>query len=101
MNSVTRTSYQAALTALNGAAALVANRPSAAASKRRWRNWKPHTAPKLTAKLQNDLIRHWQALIEANGLSGWNDLKRSHIEAWIQKRLETGLTADGFIRIIP
>jgi len=61
--------------------------------KRRWRNWKPHTAPKLAAQLRNNLIRHWQTLIETNGLSSWDDLKRSHIEAWMQKRLESGLTA--------
>ncbi len=61
--------------------------------KRRWRNWKPHTAPKLAAQLRNNLIRHWQSLVEENGLSGWDDLKRSHIEEWMQKRLEAGLTA--------
>lgn len=61
--------------------------------KRRWRNWKPHTAPKLAAQLRNNLIRHWQSLIEVNGLVGWDDLKRSHIEAWMQKRLESGLAA--------
>ncbi len=61
--------------------------------KRRWRNWKPHTAPKLVAQLRNNLIRHWRTLIETNGLSSWDDLKRSHIEEWMQKRLESGLTA--------
>lgn len=61
--------------------------------KRRWRNWKAHTAPKLAAQLRNNLIRHWQWLIEAYGLSSWDDLKRSHIEAWMQNRLESGLTA--------
>jgi site-specific recombinase XerD len=59
--------------------------------KRRWRNWKAHTAPKLAAQLQNNLIRHWQWLISVNGLSGWDDLKRSHIEEWMQTRLESGL----------
>ena len=83
---------QAALTALNGLP-LWLHPTLHSYFKRRGRNWKPHTAAKLTAKLQNELIRHWQALIEANGLSGWHDLKRSHIEAWMQKRLETGLTA--------
>ncbi len=61
--------------------------------KRRWRNWKPHTAPKLAAQLRNNLIRHWRVLIETNRLSSWDDLKRSHIEEWMQKRLESGLTA--------
>ncbi|MCP4422842.1 MAG: tyrosine-type recombinase/integrase [Chloroflexi bacterium] len=31
--------------------------------------------------------------IEAYELSGWDDLKRSHIEGWMQTRLESGLTA--------
>ena len=61
--------------------------------KRRWRNWKPHTAPQLAAQLQNSLIRHWRALIAENALTGWADLKRSHLEEWMQKRLESGLAA--------
>ena len=61
--------------------------------KRRWRNWKPHTAPTLAAQLQNSLIRHWQSLIEESGASSWTELKRVHIEAWMQKQLEDGLSA--------
>ena len=84
---------QAALTALDNNLPLWLQPTIHSYFKRRWRNWKPHTAPKLAAQLRNDLIRHWQALIEANKLSGWDDLKRSHIEAWLQKRLEAGLKA--------
>lgn len=82
---------QAALTALNNNLPLWLQPTIHSYFKRRWRNWKPHTAPKLAVQLRNDLIRHWQVLIEANKLSGWDDLKRSHIEAWLQKRLEAGL----------
>ena len=61
--------------------------------RRRWRNWKPHTAPKLTAQLENNLLRHWQTLLTTYELTGWASLQRSHLEDWLNSRLEAGLTA--------
>ncbi len=61
--------------------------------KRRWRNWQAHTAPKLVTHLRNNLLRHWQWLITEFSLTAWSDLKRSHLEAWMQARFEAGLKA--------
>jgi site-specific recombinase XerD len=57
----------------------------------RWRHWQAHLAPTHAHRLARQLTRIWQALLGQANLSGWSDLRRSHLETWLQTRAEAGI----------
>ena len=59
----------------------------------RWRNWQPHLARQHGRRLAHQLRRAWEWLLSNRELSGWSDLQRSDLEAWLSARQEEGITA--------
>lgn len=57
----------------------------------RWRRWSAHMAATHAHRLARQLRRMWDTLLTQNRLTGWGDLRRSSLEAWLQTRAETGL----------
>lgn len=60
---------------------------------RRWRNWQPHLARQHGRHLAHRLRRIWQWLFDHYSLSGWSDLHRSQLEAWLDACQEAGNAA--------
>ena len=60
---------------------------------RRWRNWQPHLARQHGRRLAHQLRRAWKWLLSNQELSGWSDLQRSDLEAWLSARQEEGIAA--------
>lgn len=58
----------------------------------RWRSWKPHLAYRQTTRLTCQCTRTWAKLLELRELSGWADLQRSDVEAWLDTRRQAGLS---------
>jgi site-specific recombinase XerD len=61
--------------------------------QRRWNNWRPHVAAQLALILSSQLVRSWRWLVQECQLSDWQDLQRSHLEAWLAARQEGGIKA--------
>jgi len=59
----------------------------------RWRNWQPHLARQHARRLAYHLRRAWEWLLSNQALSGWSDLQRSDLEAWLSARQEEGISA--------
>jgi len=57
----------------------------------RWRNWQPHLAGAHAPRLARQLRGIWAWLVPHQTLTGWADLHRSHLEAWLESRQEAGL----------
>lgn len=57
----------------------------------RWRNWQPHMARSNGQSLVSQLGRAWEWLLSNRELSGWSDLQRSDLEAWLRVRQEAGI----------
>lgn len=62
--------------------------------QRRWKNWRAHVAVRLALVVSNQLVRLWQWLVEECQLSAWQDLQRSHLQAWLDARQEAGIKAN-------
>jgi len=59
----------------------------------RWRNWQPRLARRHGISLAATCRRHWNWLLEHYPLTGWADLRRSHLEAWQNYLKENGMLA--------
>ena len=59
----------------------------------RWRNWKPHLAPRRVTRLTCQQIRIWTWLLGHKPIDGWATIQRSDIEAWLDSRRQDGLSA--------
>jgi len=57
----------------------------------RWRDWRPHTAFSLGQNLAQRLRRIWMGLIQEQGVSNWESLKRSDLESWLTSRQRAGI----------
>ncbi len=57
----------------------------------RWRNWQPHMARPNGQSLVSQLGRAWEWLLRNREPSGWSDLQRSDLEAWLSARQEAGI----------
>jgi hypothetical protein len=57
---------------------------------RRWRDWQPHLARQNGRCLVSQLGRAWEWLLSNRELSGWSDLQRSDLEAWLSARQQAG-----------
>ena len=57
----------------------------------RWRHWQPHLAPTHAHRLARQLRRIWDGLLAQRPLTGWEDLRRTDLESWLQQRAATGL----------
>lgn len=55
------------------------------------RRWKPHLVRKHTASRLGDLRRFWCWLLEQEGINSLAELKRSHVERFIDARLQAGV----------
>ena len=58
----------------------------------RWRSWKPQLALRHATRLTCQLTNAWSKLFEIRKISGWADLQRSDIEAWLDTRRQAGLS---------
>ncbi len=61
--------------------------------RRRWRDWQPHRAPENAQKLAGQLLQTWRWLVTECSVHSWSDLRRSHVEAWLNARTQAGLAA--------
>lgn len=61
--------------------------------RRHWSDWKPHMAAQHAHRTSIQLAACWHWLVDTFSLSGWDTLKRPHIEAWIASQLSRGLAA--------
>lgn len=59
----------------------------------RWHQWKPHMAAENAHGTARQLVTAWQWLVQTFDLKGWNELRRTHIEAWMDDCLSRGLKA--------
>ena len=57
----------------------------------RWRNWQPHLAGEHARRLMYPLRRLWIWLTDHYPLTGWTDLHRSQVEAWLESRQQAGM----------
>jgi len=57
----------------------------------RWRNWQPHMARQNGQSLVSQLGRAWEWLLSNREVSGWSDLQRSDLEAWLSARQGAGI----------
>ena len=62
--------------------------------RQRWQQWQPHVASRLVVNLSAQLLRHWQWLVRERQLSGWADLKRPDLAAWLGQRQADGVKAN-------
>jgi len=59
--------------------------------RRSWFTWKPHLAAEHVDRLTRQLARLWTWLLAYRPLSGWADLQRSDLEAWLTTRQTAGI----------
>lgn len=60
----------------------------------RWRNWQPHRAADNAHAISHRLVQIWQWLVTECHLTGWADLQRSDVEAWLDEREASGLAVN-------
>ena len=58
--------------------------------KRRWPGWQPHTVNTSAPILARHLLNVWQWFVTERHLSGWEDLQRADVEAWLLARQAAG-----------
>ena len=61
--------------------------------KRSWYNWKPHMAAQHAHATSRQLATIWQWILDSFSPTGWNDLCRTQVEAWMDAQLKRGLAA--------
>lgn len=59
--------------------------------RRNWFTWKPHLAPEHVDRLTRQLSRLWGWLLAWRPLTGWADLQRRDLEAWLAARQAAGI----------
>ncbi len=59
--------------------------------RRSWFSWKPHLAAEHADRLTRQLVRLWAWLLAWRPLTGWADLQRSDLEAWLAARQAAGI----------
>ena len=59
----------------------------------RWHQWKPHMAAENAHGTSRQLVTAWQWLCADIRPQGWDELRRTHIEAWMDDCLSRGLKA--------
>jgi len=58
---------------------------------RRWSDWTPHRAAPNADRLSRQLLSLWGWIIDEYALTGWNDLRRSQVEGWLDALIAQGL----------
>lgn len=64
----------------------------------RWHNWKPHMAAHNADRTSSQIAATWQWFLASFSLTGWDSLRRPHIEAWMNDQLSRGLKASTVVR---
>ena len=59
--------------------------------QRRWSDWTPHRAAPNADRLSRQLLSLWGWIIDKYALTGWDDLRRSQVEGWLDALMEQGL----------
>jgi len=59
--------------------------------RRSWFTWKPHLAAEHADRLTRQLVRLWTWLLTWRPLTGWADLQRSDLAAWLAARQAAGI----------
>ena len=59
--------------------------------RQRWRNWQPHLAASHADRLSRQLVQIWTWFLQETPFTGWEVLKRSHVEAWLDDLADQGL----------
>ena len=59
----------------------------------RWHHWQPHMAAKYVTRLTCQLKNAWTWLLDHRPLAGWDELRRSDLESWLEARRQAGLSA--------
>ncbi len=59
--------------------------------KRCWTGWQSHMAKTTAPILARHLLNIWQWFVTERQLSGWEDLQRADVEAWLSARQTVGL----------
>lgn len=63
-----------------------------------WHQWKPHMAAHNAHATARQLVPIWEWLTQTFDLKGWDSLRRTHIEAWMDDCLNRGLKASTVVR---
>ena len=63
-----------------------------------WHQWKPHMAADNAHGAARQLVAIWKWLVATFDLRGWNELRRTHIEAWMDDCLNRGLKPATVVR---
>jgi len=61
--------------------------------RRRWYEWKSHMAVDNAHHVSRRLRAIWRWMLQTFDISGWDDLKRTHLEQWLDHELERGLAS--------
>lgn len=56
-----------------------------------WHLWKPHMAPQNAYHRSREMTTIWRWLLSHFTLDGWEQLKREHLEQWLNHEIERGL----------
>lgn len=63
-----------------------------------WHQWKPHMAAYNAHGSARQLVAIWQWFLQTFDLDGWESLRRTHVEAWMDDLLNRGLKASTVVR---
>lgn len=62
--------------------------------RHRWHRWQPQQAADNAATLSRQLTAVWRWLLTERGITSWQSLQRSDVEAWLTARQEAGIAVN-------
>lgn len=65
----------------------------AAHLRRQWSTWKTNMAASNAQRVSRQVAATWRWFLQHNSLTGWADLTRAQVEAWMDDQQQRGLTA--------